>query len=139
MQDFSLFLSHHLELSIALGVAIFCLAIVEFLRAKRAVGHITPQQATQLINHQHAIVIDIRPKETFATGHIIEALSMPEIATKEGIKKLEKFYKKPIIVVCASGQESQKIAAQLKNTGYHVYTLRGGIRGWREANMPLVT
>lgn len=138
MQDFITFFSNHLALTSAAIFVFALLTIIEFMRAKRATYSLNPTQMTQLINHQHAVVIDIRGAEQYRQGHVIDALSMTATDLNNNGKKLEKFKNKPLIVVCPSGNESQKIAALLLKRGYNAYSLAGGMRAWRTAQMPEV-
>lgn len=138
MQDLVTFLSNHTVLTTAMVIVLVLLFIVEFLRARRATFTLSPTQATQKINHENAVVIDMRSNEAFRKGHIIDSYSMSADDMKKNPKKLEKFRAKPLILVCNLGTESQKMAPQLIKQGYNTYTINGGIRAWAEAQMPLV-
>jgi rhodanese-related sulfurtransferase len=138
MQDLTVFLQHHSILSLSVVILLLLLALVEFIRLKLGAARLTPQQLTQLINHQHAVVVDLRPAEQFAKGHIIDALSVPASEFKEKSKKIEKLKTRPIVLVCTKGLESPKIAANLKNRGFKVHILGGGISSWTNADLPLI-
>ena len=138
MQDITPFIQNHLSLIIALSVVIVLLLIVELMRARRNAFSMTPTQAVQLINHQEAVVIDLRAKEAFQKSHIVNAVSMPQSELKDPVKKLEKYKSKPIIFVCSTGIESQKIAAALLKQGYNAYSLAGGMRAWLTSDMPII-
>ena len=138
MKDFILFFQNHPMLSIALIVTLILLFIVEWARVKSNARRISPLEATQLINHEDAVVVDIRHPDAFKNGHIIGAISLPFADLEKQYKKLEKYIKKPIILVCATGLESPRAAQFLLKNGYHVLIHGGGIRAWKEADMPLV-
>lgn len=138
MQDIILFIQHHLTLSLAAAVIFVLLLIIELLRAKRNNLMVDPKHMTQLINHHHAIVIDIRSKDIFSKGHVIDAMNIAANELKETSKKLEKFKSKPIIIVCVSGMEAQKVAATLLKQGYNAFGLSGGMRAWVSADMPVI-
>ena len=138
MQDLITFFGNHPLLSMAAAVVLVLVFIVELLRAKRNTFNISPTSAVQLINHQNAVVIDIRPNDIYRKGHIIDAQSISQQEMKNSLKKLEKFKNKPIIIVCSAGIESQKVAALLLKQGYNAFSLTGGIRAWNNAGMPLV-
>jgi rhodanese-related sulfurtransferase len=54
------------------------------------------------------------------------------------MKELEKIKSKPIIVSCGRGNRSLNVANRLRKLGYpEVFSLRGGIAAWQQANMPL--
>jgi rhodanese-related sulfurtransferase len=137
MQDLSLFIQSHWTLSLLLGVLLLLLFVVELIRLKRAAQQLSPLQLIQLINHQNAAVIDLRPTAAFAKGHIIGALSLPLPEFKENAKKIDKMKARPVVLVCAKGLDSPKIASLLKNQGFTVHLLKGGIQNWIGADMPL--
>lgn len=137
MQDIIVFMQQHWALSLALIVVLILLILLEFIRQTRTGNGLSPQQVTRLINHENAVVVDVRSTDAFANGHIIDAISVP-VSELEKSKKLEKFKTQPIVLVCASGNESQRAVATLSKNGYKVYFLNGGLRAWREAEMPVV-
>lgn len=137
MQNILIFLQDHWMLSLAfLGVFIFIL-IVEFIRTKQGALQIHPSQAIRLMNHQNAVVIDLRPTDVFQTGHIVNAVSIPFADLESKIKKLDKYKSQPILLVCANGVESRSAAQILAKHQIKTQILAGGIRGWREADLPL--
>ena len=99
---------------------------------------LSPQQATQLINRENAVVLDVRESNSFQKGHIIDAQPLTAQEIRAASKKMEKLKSRPVIVVCDAGLESQKIAAYLIKQGYNAHSLRGGLRNWRDAQLPLV-
>jgi rhodanese-related sulfurtransferase len=138
MQELILFISNHPMLSIATGTILLLVLLVELMRSRKNSFSISPLQAIQLINHNNAVVIDIRQNDVFRKGHIIDAQSMTWQEIRDNAKKLEKWKNKPIIIFCSTGLESQKVAALLLKQGYNAHSLAGGMRAWLEAQMPLV-
>lgn len=112
----------------------------ELLHHNSSSNHISPSLAIDLMNHQHAIVIDLRNKELFDQAHIINAINIPQEQLMENVKKLQKYAKKPMIVVCAAGKESPKIVAKLiKEQGFlKVLQLAGGMHAWVASGYPVV-
>jgi rhodanese-related sulfurtransferase len=101
-------------------------------------GSIDPLAATELINHQNAVVVDVRPAADFHKGHIINAVNIPSNGFKNQINTLSKHKAQPIIVNCRSGGQSQTACQQLMKEGFEqVYNLRGGILAWQSANLPI--
>lgn len=94
-------------------------------------------EATRLIN-QGAQVLDLRGDAEFRAGHLpgsrqVTADNLARVA--EGIEA-----GKPILVVCTSGMRAGKAVATLKAGGRaEVFNLEGGIEGWKQAGLPLVT
>jgi len=138
MQDIVLFIQHHWLLALALIVVLSTLLVLEFMNQKRGSKQLSPAQATLLINHSDAIVVDIRNTSQFTEGHIIGALSIPLEEIKDKWKKLEKFKSQPVVIVCMSGTDSPRAASLLTEQGFSVRILAGGIRAWLDADMPLV-
>src|SRR5690606_28627004 len=86
-----------------------------------------------------ALVLDVRDTAEYEAGHIIDARSIPakEIATRADT--LKKYKEKPVVVCCENGFASGAAAKVLKAMGFtKVVTLRGGLRSWRQENLPLV-
>jgi len=139
MHDIVLFIEAHLGLSCAVIAIVIALMMIELIKAKQNAAKVSPQQAIQLMNHQNAAIIDIRNKETFVNGHILNAMSIPLTELSQQGNKLDKMKTQPIIIVCASGSESQHAAALLIKQGFnHVTILANGIRAWRDAGLPLI-
>lgn len=138
MQDFSTFISNHPLLFAATIVVLVILMMIELIRNKRNIFQLSPLQVTQKINHDNALVVDIRDKESYQKGHITSSLSIPLQDFKTLSQKLAKHKARSLIFVCTTGAESQKIAAQWLKQGYNAYSLAGGIRSWNDAQMPLV-
>lgn len=138
MENFSVFIAHHLALFYLFSSALVALMFVEFLRSKRLALAIAPAQAVTLINRNNAVVIDIRTQDQYKTGHIIDSVSSPQLSLVEAQKKLGKYKTKPLILVCQSGTDSRKTAALLAKNGFHAVALAGGMRSWSHANLPLV-
>lgn len=138
MQDLITFISHHRVLAYAFVSILVLLMIVEYFRLKRNNIRVDTAKAIQLINRENAVVIDIRPNESYRKGHIIDSVSLTSREIGENPKKIEKYRTKPIIIVCSGGIESQKIAALLLKRGYNAYSISGGISAWSQANMPLI-
>jgi rhodanese-related sulfurtransferase len=101
-------------------------------------GSVEPLQATEMINHQDAVVVDVRPAADFAKGHIINAINIPMNGFKNQIATLTKHKGKPIILNCRSGAQSAMACSQLRKEGFEqVFNLRGGIMAWEAASLPL--
>jgi rhodanese-related sulfurtransferase len=138
MQEFSIFLSHHPFLSLGIAAAFLLLMVVEFYRTKHKQAALSPTQAVQHINHDQAVVIDLRPIELYRKGHIIGAQQFNAATLLKENKALEKLNAKNLIIVCAQGHESQKIASQLLKRGFKASPLAGGMRAWSEASLPVI-
>jgi rhodanese-related sulfurtransferase len=95
-------------------------------------------QATQLINREDALVIDVRDADAYAKGHILGAKSVPlaDLARRAG--DLEKHKSKAVIVSCQNGDRSSAAAATLRERGFsRVHPLSGGFAAWQQAGLPV--
>lgn len=138
MQDITVFIQNHWLLSLVLVIVLFLLIILEFIKQKSGGARLTPRQVTDFINHKEAVIVDLRDTEAFNKGHILNAISLPFKDIEQKIQKLEKFKSQPLIVVCATGVESQRAFVTLQNKGFNAQVLAGGMRAWRESDLPVV-
>ncbi len=97
-----------------------------------------PEEVTRLINRDNAKVLDLRTQKEFEKGHIIDAINISADQVPGQLDKLKKYKKNGVILCCATGSVSSKIARKLMNEGYEkVFSLKGGILSWQNANLPL--
>ncbi|MEI6896020.1 MAG: rhodanese-like domain-containing protein [Psychromonas sp.] len=138
MQEYIDFISNNPMLSFA-WVAIATMLIHMLIKDKiSGVKTINAQQATLLINREDAIVVDVRSKEEFQKGHIVNAknILLSEIE-KGNFASIENDKSTPIIVVCESGTRSTSAAAKLVKAQFtQVTSLFSGMSGWKTANFP---
>ena len=94
-------------------------------------------QATQLINQNKAVIVDVRKPEEYAAGHLRDARNVPlqELSNRTG--ELDKFKGKTLIMVCQSGATAAKAAGLLKKAGFEAASLEGGIAAWQAQGLPL--
>jgi len=131
LQDFVL---HHWELWLALFAVLSLLLINEHLTKKQGPQTLSTAAAIDAINHQDAVVIDMRDAEAFKAGHVVGSKNHP----KDPLTKLEKYKTKPLILVCARGLQSGPLAVKLRKQGFtNVMILAGGITAWKTADLPL--
>ena len=95
-------------------------------------------EATQLINHHDALVLDVREDKEYAGGHVPQSKHIPLGQLAGRMKELEKFRDKPIIAICRSGSRSAMGCGVLRKNGFEqVYNLNGGMMAWEQASMPV--
>jgi rhodanese-related sulfurtransferase len=94
--------------------------------------------ATQLINRQNAVMVDLRESKEFAEGHVPNALNVPLSQLAGRGSELGKLTGRPVIAYCDRGNRSRGAGSALSKLGFaEVYMLRGGLRAWTEAGLPL--
>lgn len=138
MQNLTTFLANHPLLSLACAIVLVLVMFVELIRARRDAYNISPQELAQLINHENAVIVDIRSQEDYLSGHIINSLNLAAHAITNNPKLLEKHKIKPLVLIGNTGRDSQKLAAFLLKNGYNVCSLVGGINTWKSEQLPLV-
>lgn len=98
---------------------------------------VPPLQAVSLINHDNALILDVRETNEFESGHIINALHISIGSLGNNLAKLDKYRQQPIVVGCASGNRSSHACRILKKNGFEkVYNLKGGMLAWQSAGLP---
>jgi thiosulfate/3-mercaptopyruvate sulfurtransferase len=122
----------------AATAAVLVLVIVFEIRARaEGLAAISPQDAIRLMN-RGAVVIDLRPAEQFAAGHLSGARRMDGEQILKAGDTLKKYKQKPLILYDDSGSLGTTAARQLKAQGFeHAFNLRGGLTAWRSDNLPL--
>jgi rhodanese-related sulfurtransferase len=98
---------------------------------------VSASQATQLINREDAMLVDVRDPGEYGTGHIIGARNLP-LSRMEDSGELAKRKDKALIVYCDTGDRATKAVAALRKLGFEkVFNLTGGLGGWRQAGLPV--
>lgn len=139
MDQYLEFAANHTILVAALAFSFFLLVFTELRRKASGIVNVEPQDAVKLINND-ALVVDLRSPEAFARGHIVHARNIPLDELDASNEKISAHRAKPLVAVCESGTSSTKAVEKLRKAGFEsVYGLKGGIAGWTQANLPLVT
>jgi len=124
-----------------IAVAFVSGAMLLWPYVRRATGgpSVSPSQATQLINREDALVIDVRDPGEYGAGHILGAKNLPLSRLDSGGAELAAKRKdRPLILYCDTGNRSGKAAAALKAQGYtRVLNLSGGMGAWQQAGLPV--
>jgi rhodanese-related sulfurtransferase len=103
-----------------------------------AAGSLSASGAVQLINREKAVVIDVSEIEEFATGHVGGAKNIPLGQLEEKLPMAVKNKALPLILVCPTGARANRALAVAKKLGYEqAQCLAGGLKLWKEANLPL--
>jgi rhodanese-related sulfurtransferase len=133
------FIANHSSLVLAFVVILAMLIWTLWQGASRGLKKLSPMDATQLINREDAVVIDVRSDGEFNQGHIVNAVNIPQKSLEEQLSKLEKYRERPIITACRNGQIALGVGNRLRKNGFEqVYNLAGGLTAWEGANLPLV-
>ena len=123
---------------VAVTVVVLAAVIIVELRARaESFAALSPQDAIRLMN-RGAVVIDLRPAEQYAAGHLSGARRMDGEQLLKAADTLKKYKQKPLIVYDESGSVGGSAARQLKAQGFEqAFNLRGGLVAWRADSLPL--
>ena len=90
---------------------------------------IDAKEAKQMMENQENLVIDVRSKAEYNTGHIKNAISIPLDNIEDVLTRI-KDKKTTLLLYCQSGKRALEAANYLANQGYeNIYTF-GGIDTW---------
>lgn len=134
MAQYAEFAANHWLLFIALVIILVLLIYTETATGAPGSHQLSCQAAVLKINHEQAIVLDIREKSAFKQSHIIDSINI----SAEQLKTKKEYQDKPIILVCDSGTRAANLANELRKQGFaKVMFIKGGLNAWQEAELPL--
>lgn len=87
----------------------------------------------RLKNGKRPLVLDVRQREEYRSGHIAGAKLIPLNELGGRLKELPQ--NREIICVCASGSRSSSATRLLTGAGYNAINMKGGMSAWRRANL----
>jgi rhodanese-related sulfurtransferase len=101
-------------------------------------GGLSTANAVQLINRERAVVVDVCEPEEFAAGHVGGARNVPVGQFEQRLPEVVKNKTVPLILVCPTGARANRVLAIAKKLGYEkAQVLAGGLKAWKDANLPL--
>ncbi len=126
---------------LALAVVASALAVIfyELRLQSQGVTNVPTSMAVQLIN-KGAVIVDVRTPEAYSAGHIVNSRNIP-LADLESApeQKLKHSAKKVYLTVCDNGMSAGRAANALRKAGFEqVFSIKGGLAGWRADNLPVV-
>ncbi|HBW99353.1 MAG TPA: rhodanese-like domain-containing protein [Gammaproteobacteria bacterium] len=136
MEQFFSFLGDHPIL-----VGTFLLLLFLFFRNERtrAGATVGTQELVRLVNKENAVVLDVRERNEFMEGHIVDALNIPYTSLESRLDEISQHKETPIVIACKMGQHSGAAGTLLQKNGFtNVTRLTGGYAEWRAQNLPVV-
>ena len=122
-------------------VGTFILLLALFIRneTQRGGQSVSAQQLVDLVNRENALVLDVRDKKEFDSGHIVDAVNIPYSALESRLGELKAHKSRPVVVACKMGQHSGAAGTLLRKNGFERVTrLTGGVAEWRNQSLPVV-
>ena len=121
----------------ATAVVLVIIIVFEVRARVAGLAAVSPQEAIRLMN-RGAVVIDLRPAEQYAAGHLSGARRLDGEQILQAGDTLKKYKQKPLIVYDESGSLGTSAVRRLKAQGFEqACNLRGGLAAWRADNLPL--
>ena len=116
------------------------LAMAYFVLESRKGGKpVSHHEVTRMINTDEGLLVDVRDASEFGGGHINGAVNIPHGSMATRYVELEKYRdKKQIIVVDKMGQHAGSSGKILRDHGFNVVRLQGGMSEWLNQNLPVV-
>ncbi len=101
------------------------------------VGSISPAEAYQRLQARpEVVIVDVRQPVETRSGTVPGAVLIP---LSEFGRRLDELPRdRPILTICRSGHRSPLAARQLKQAGYDVTDVDGGMMAWERAGLPIV-
>ncbi|NDV92859.1 rhodanese-like domain-containing protein [Alteromonas sp. 345S023] len=120
-------------------VALVAMLIFSYVSSlTSSIKEVNTHEATLMINKEDAVVVDIRAAKEYKAGHILGARQLkPEALREKNFSVLENSKDKPIILVCAMGNQARSTANAMSKAGFaNVNVLKGGMNAWQSASLP---
>jgi rhodanese-related sulfurtransferase len=84
------------------------------------------------------LLVDVREESEFARDHLPGSVHMGKGVIERDVETKVPDVNAPMILYCGGGYRSALAADNLQKMGYkNVFSMDGGIRGWREKGFPL--
>jgi rhodanese-related sulfurtransferase len=125
-------------LLVAAAVGSGAMLLWPLVRGAAGGASVNTLQATQLMNRENALVLDVREPAAYAAGHILGARNLPLAELDKRAGELDKYKSKTVIVHCDTGSTATRAVGLLKARGFgKVVSLAGGFRAWLLASLPV--
>ena len=114
------------------------LALPLVQRRWSATKDVSTAEATQLINRQNAVLLDVREPKEYEGGRLPAAIHIPLSQLAGRASELAKYAARPVIAYCDSGRRSRMAGGALAKAGFKaVYSLEGGLAAWKKDGLPV--
>lgn len=133
---YDFFLKNLLIFALILIIITF-LFFLEFFYFKRFKYAIKVVDVLNFVNHDRAVILDLRDIDEYKKCHILDSFNLPFVGLSNNLNLLKKYKNKKIILVCANNSESLKAFSFFRNNlNCEVYFLDGGFSSWVNDGMP---
>ena len=123
------------------GLLFSLVLILAFDIQKNSLGgtkKVFPSKVPFLQKEQELFILDVSPKKSFDSGHILGSINIPANQFSAEEKQLGDATNQTILVVDQNGMHAGGVANKIKKAGFSdVLILDGGISAWQKENFPL--
>jgi len=111
--------------------------VEEALRARDTEPPVSAQELAKLVKDGAVTVVDVRPEQEYAAGHLPGALNMPVESLRRRSKELSR--QQPLVVYCRGPYCMLALDALefLHKKGFKVRRLEESVAEWRRAGLPV--
>ncbi|MCB1667663.1 MAG: rhodanese-like domain-containing protein [Porticoccaceae bacterium] len=133
--EFFTFISEQWVLVSILLVLVYVFAFTERIKSGKP---LSSHELTRMLNADEAVLLDVRESKDFKEGHIVGAIHIPFNKIKENSAELNNHKNKVIVIADKLGQHAGAAGRILKQQGFQVRRLSGGMAEWKNQNLPVV-
>jgi rhodanese-related sulfurtransferase len=96
---------------------------------------VSARDAHERASSRETVILDVRERHEWKAGHVPGSKNIPlsKLRARTGELARNRSY----VAVCRSGSRSRSATAQLRSAGLEVVNLKGGLRSWQRAGLPL--
>lgn len=111
--------------------------VASYLRSRDALEPVPATELLERARHGLVTVVDVRPPQEFAQGHIVGALNIPLDKLTQRLKDLPR--NREVVAYCRGPWcvLSHEAVAQLRKAGMKARRLEDGLPEWRRAGLPV--
>lgn len=124
-------------------VSLFVLALTFWLlfearNRKNGTKKLSLASTIQMLNHEDAVLVDVRNLAEYNKGHIQGAFHVP-FSNLSQAPTLQKVKGRSVILTCQTGLQASAAFAILKKQGFDaLYCMDGGMSAWVNERLPVV-
>jgi len=112
-------------------IALTIFLIIRRIWIAKTISNYTPTEASaKMKNSTNVLLLDVRTIKERKAQSIKNSIHIPLAEISSRVEELNKFQDHEMICYCKSGIRSLSAASKLKNNGFNVANLKGGIVQW---------
>ncbi|MBQ8706635.1 MAG: rhodanese-like domain-containing protein [Succinivibrionaceae bacterium] len=132
-------LNHYILVAVFL-VSLYVVVVNTIKMKVSKVRMLSPQDVVYRINHDNALVLDVRAADEYAAGHLPEAVNVIESDVQnDNLGNIAKDRSRPVVIIDKDGTRTYELGAYLLKAGFvSVSALHGGMFSWQQEGLPTV-